>query len=70
MRIFILSEFFYPDNTGGTGTVLSDLVRALRRIDPDQEIEVVTSRNLYRQAKVNLAATEDWNGVSIHSWSD
>ena len=66
MRICILSEFFYPDDTGGTGTVLSDLVRTIRRTDPDLEIEVVTSRNLYRQAKANLARSEDWDGVSIH----
>lgn len=66
MRICILSEFFYPDNTGGTGTVLTDLVRSLNRIDRALEIDVVTSRNLYRQTKANLPASECWNGVNIH----
>ena len=66
MRICIVNEFFYPDNTGGTGTVLSDLVRSLRQIDPDLEIDVVTSNNLYRRAHTKLAAFENWNGVAIH----
>ena len=66
MRICIVNEFFYPDNTGGTGTVLSDLVRSLREIDPDLEIDVVTSTNLYRSAQVKLPAFENWNGVSIY----
>ncbi|KAA6407028.1 MAG: hypothetical protein FRX48_09094 [Lasallia pustulata] len=66
MRICIVNEFFYPDNTGGTGTVLSDLVCSLREIDPDLEIDVVTSTNLYRRAQVKLPAFEDWNGVRIY----
>ena len=66
MHICIVNEFFYPDNTGGTGTVLSDLVRSLRLFDPDLEIDVVTSTNLYRRAKTKLPAFEDWDGVAIH----
>ncbi len=66
MRICIVNEFFYPDNTGGTGTVLSDLVRSLREFDPALEIDVVTSTNLYRRAKTKLPAAEDWDGVKIY----
>jgi colanic acid biosynthesis glycosyl transferase WcaI len=66
MRICIVNEFFYPDSTGGTGTVLSDLVRSLRESVGDLEIDVITSHNLYREAGVKLAAQEDWNGVSIY----
>ena len=66
MHICIVNEFFYPDNTGGTGTVLSDLVQSLRLFDPDLEIDVVTSTNLYRRAETKLPAFEDWNGVAIH----
>ncbi len=66
MRICIVNEFFYPDNTGGTGTVLSDLVRSLREIDPALEIDVVTSTNLYRRTQAKLPAFENWNGVGIH----
>ena len=66
MRLCIVNEFFYPDSGGGTGTVLSDLVRSLREIDSEMEIDVVTSTNLYRQMQKNLPAFEDWNGVKIH----
>lgn len=66
MRICIVNEFFYPDNTGGTGTVLSDLVRSLREIDAGLEIDVVTSTNLYRRAQTKLPAFEDWDGVRIY----
>lgn len=66
MRICIVNEFFYPDNTGGTGTVLSDLVRSLREIDPALEVDVVTSNNLYRQAQRKLPAFEEWKGVRVH----
>ena len=48
MRICIVNEFFWPDITGGTGTVLSDLARTLRTNYKDIEIDVITSRNLYR----------------------
>jgi colanic acid biosynthesis glycosyl transferase WcaI len=48
VRICIVNEFFWPDNTGGTGTVLSDLARTLRAKFKDVEIDVLTSRNLYR----------------------
>ena len=66
MRICIVNEFFYPDSGGGTGTVLSDLVRSLREMDPALDIDVVTSTNLYRQPQADLAAYEEWDGVRIH----
>ena len=65
MHICIINEYFYPDNAGGTGTVLSDLVRSLRETFSDIEIDVVTSKNLYRQQNVSLPTYEEWNGVRI-----
>jgi colanic acid biosynthesis glycosyl transferase WcaI len=65
MHICIINEYFYPDNAGGTGTVLSDLVRSLRETFSDIEVDVVTSNNLYRQQSVPLPAYEEWNGVRI-----
>lgn len=66
MRICLINEFFYPDDTGGTGNVLSDLMRALRHAHDDAEIDVVTSRNTYRRSiqPVQRAGTPDkpWNG--------
>lgn len=66
MRICLVTEYFYPDNTGGTPTLLSDLTRFLKDNYEDLEIDVVTSRNLYRLAGGKLASFEDWNGVRIH----
>lgn len=66
MRICIVNEFFHPDSTGGTGTVLSDLVRSLRDAHDDLEVDVVTSNNLYRGTQAALPAYEDWDGVNIH----
>ena len=65
MRICIINEFFHPDSTGGTGTVLSSLVRHLRENYPDLNIEVITTRNLYRDEKQVLPARESWEGVKI-----
>ena len=66
MRICIVNEFFYPDSTGGTGTVLSELVHSLRETYSDVDIDVVTSKNLYRDAGARLSAWENWDGVNIH----
>ena len=65
-RICIVNEFFYPDNAGGTGSVLSDLTRTLRQNHPELQIDVIASCNLYRDKDVVLPALEDWDGVAIH----
>jgi glycosyltransferase involved in cell wall biosynthesis len=48
VRICIVNEFFWPDTTGGTGEVLSDMARILATAHPDVHIDVIASRNLYR----------------------
>ena len=65
MRICILGEYFYPDSTGGSGTILSKLVRHLKDTYGDLEVDVVTSRNLFRGEAGVLTAREDWEGVNI-----
>src|SRR3712207_1206737 len=68
IRACIVNEFFWPDERGGTGTVLSELARTLRVRHPDLSLDVVTSRNLYRKTgdePNTLAARETWNGVRI-----
>ena len=64
MRLCIVSEFFYPDMTGGTGMLLSDLARSLHD-DFGVEIDVITTRHLYRDAEAKLSRGEDWNGIAI-----
>ncbi|RYG73943.1 glycosyltransferase WbuB [bacterium] len=65
MRICILSEYFYPDSTGGTGTVLSKLIRHLKDNNDHLEIDVIASRNLFRGEVGKLSAREEWEGVNI-----
>ncbi len=65
MRICLVSEYFYPDNTGGTGTVLSQLLNHFSNHYPDIEIDVITSRNLYRGDEELLPVQEMWNGIRI-----
>lgn len=65
MRICILSEYFYPDNTGGTPTVLSNLARYLKDQHPALSIDVIASRHLYRGDDALLPAYENWGGIKI-----
>lgn len=65
MRICILNEYFYPDSTGGSGAILSTLVRRLKDQYEDLEIDVITSKNLFRGEAGTLAPEEDWRGVKI-----
>jgi glycosyltransferase involved in cell wall biosynthesis len=61
-----LSEFFYPDYGGSTGTVLTNLARYLQDHYPGLEIDAVTSKHLYRGGDGNLPAYEEWDGIRIH----
>jgi colanic acid biosynthesis glycosyl transferase WcaI len=65
MKICVLSEYFYPDSTGGTGAVLSSLLRHLKDTYHDLEIEVITSKNLFRGEAQTLARSENWDGIQI-----
>ena len=68
MRICLISEYFYPDSGGGTGTVLSNLTRHLKDNYEDVEIDVITSRHLYRSApgaETSLTSQDNWKGIGI-----
>ena len=68
MRICLISEYFYPDSGGGTGTVLSNLTRHLKDTYGDVEIDVITSRHLYRAApgaETALSSRDNWDGIGI-----
>jgi len=66
MRICVINEYFYPDSTGGTGAVMSDLVRHLTDMYPDVQIDAITSTYLYRNTETPLSETEDWDGIKIY----
>jgi colanic acid biosynthesis glycosyl transferase WcaI len=68
-RVCVLAEYFYPDNTGGSGTILSKLMRELRDTYADLEVDVITSNNLFRGEAGSLASREDWDGIRIHRLS-
>ena len=65
LRVCILTEFFYPDDTGGTGPVVSDLARRLFD-DHGVKIEVITSRHSYRAASPKFESSQTWDGIEIH----
>jgi len=67
VKIAILTEYFYPDNSGGTPTDLTDLSVALKASYPDLSIDIITSRNLYRTPipPSGLAPAEYWSGLNI-----
>ncbi|MDQ3813792.1 MAG: glycosyltransferase family 4 protein [Armatimonadota bacterium] len=63
MRICIVTE--YLDSTGGTPTILSNLVRYLHEHYSDLSIDVITSNNLYR-GEAKLPRYEKWGGIDIY----
>jgi len=66
LRICIVNEFFYPDDAGGTGAVLSTLAETLKASFNNIEIDIVTSSNLYRKEVASLPSYEEWSGVHIY----
>lgn len=65
MKLCLITEYFFPEDTGGTPTILSDLLRYLKDRYADLEIDVITSNNLYRRAGGKLPAFEHWDGINI-----
>jgi glycosyltransferase involved in cell wall biosynthesis len=67
VKIAVLCEYFYPDNSGGTPTDLAELTCYLKQHHAGIEIDVITSRNLYRPSGVSarLLPEEVWNGLTI-----
>ena len=68
MKIAVLCEYFYPDNSGGTPTDLTELTCCLKQVHAEIEIDVITSRHLYRPSGVStrLLPKEVWEGLTIH----
>lgn len=67
VKIAVLCEYFYPDNSGGTPTDLAELTCCLKKNHAGIEIDVITSRNLYRPSGISaeLLREEVWNGLAI-----
>jgi len=65
LKLFILNEFFYPDMMGGSPKLLSEIAEVLQA-EHNVEVNVITSRNSYRDDTVRFAPFEDWRGIKIH----
>jgi colanic acid biosynthesis glycosyl transferase WcaI len=65
-RICVLSEYFYPDDSGGTGMVLGQLFKELKIQYPTLSIVVISSNNLYRGSNAKLKNMEVWHDIVIH----
>jgi glycosyltransferase involved in cell wall biosynthesis len=67
VKIVILSEYFHPDNSGGTPTELSHLAVELKARYAELTLDVITSSNLYRtpMPEGGLLRLESWSGMSI-----
>jgi glycosyltransferase involved in cell wall biosynthesis len=62
-RIIFVNRFFCPDHSA-TSQILSDL--AFDLADAGREVHVVTSTQLYDDAKAALPVSEIMNGVHVH----
>jgi colanic acid biosynthesis glycosyl transferase WcaI len=67
MKIALVCEYFYPDDSGSTPTNMSELAHYLKLNYGDLEIDVLTSCHLYRSAKGTdrLPQHEVWDGINI-----
>ncbi len=64
-KVCFLCEFFYPDNLGSTGTIISHLARFLQDSFDDTRLSAVTSTHLYRGTHRPLQRRENWKGIFI-----
>jgi len=62
-RIFFINRFFFPDHSA-TSQMVSDLAFHLARCGHD--IQVITSQQLYEDARASLPRSELVDGVHIH----
>ena len=62
-RIIFLNRFFFPDHSASS-QLLSDLAFYLAECGRD--VHIITSRQLYENAKANLPARETVKGVTVH----
>jgi glycosyltransferase involved in cell wall biosynthesis len=68
MKIAVLCEYFYPDNSGSTPSDMTELTCHLKQFHAEIEFDIITSRHLYRSIGVStkLLPEEVWNGLTIH----
>jgi len=67
MRLCIVTEYF--DDTGSTPTILSNLTRYLKAQHPELDVDVITSRNLYRgsERRVSERTADGINVIRLNT---
>lgn len=65
MKVCLLTQYFHPDTSGSSPTFISELIHQLVREDPDLQVDVITSRGMYRE-EAWLPVKEVWDGIRIH----
>jgi glycosyltransferase involved in cell wall biosynthesis len=65
IRVCFVTEYFYPEVSGGSPKYLSELVWFLSQHFDDLEIDVITSRSYYRGSGPRPAAAEQWGRAAI-----
>lgn len=63
MRVLLVREHFYPDDTGPT--VLSDLFRRLIDRHPEISLEVIASDKYYNRPGVRIPRDLSWEGIHL-----
>jgi len=63
VRVVFINRYFFPDHSA-TAQILSDL--AFYLAERGEDVEVITSRQLYDDAAATLARRETLRGVNIH----
>lgn len=63
MKIVLISEFFYPYKTS-TQKILTELSEDL--VESGLEVDVITTKNAYREEKVKLKRYEEYKGIKIN----
>src|SRR6516164_5084362 len=62
-RLIFVNRFFFPDHSA-TSQILSDLAFCLARAGRD--VHIVTSTQIYDDAKAALASSQIIDGVHVH----
>lgn len=63
MKIVLISEFFYPYKTS-TQKILTELSEDL--VESGLEVDVITTKNAYREEKIKLKRYEEYKGIKIN----
>jgi colanic acid biosynthesis glycosyl transferase WcaI len=64
-KLIFINRYFYPDHSA-TSQMLTDLAFGLAKMDSQQAIHIVTSRQRYDDASAKLLPLETVNYVTIH----